>query len=57
MHKVLPIRIPASAVAGLDESWKRLGLKSRSEFFRRAVHAYLKGAGENDTAALFAPEV
>jgi hypothetical protein len=55
-HKVLPVRVPASAVAGLDESWKRLGLKNRTEFFRRAVHAYLEGAGENDTAALFAPE-
>ena len=53
-HKVLPIRVPASAVADLDESWKRLGLKSRTEFFIRAVHAYLEGAGETDTAALFA---
>ena len=53
-HKVLPIRVPAAAVADLDESWKRLGLKSRTEFFLRAVHAYLEGAGENDTAALFA---
>jgi hypothetical protein len=53
-HKVLPVRVPASAVADLNESWKRLGLKNRTEFFRRAVHAYLESAGENDTAALFA---
>ena len=44
-------------VAGLDESRKRIGIGSRSEFFRRAVHADLEGAGANDTAARFAPEV
>ncbi|MBD3163092.1 MAG: ribbon-helix-helix protein, CopG family [Candidatus Latescibacteria bacterium] len=53
-HKVLPVRVPAVAVADLDECWKRLGMKSRTEFFRRAVHAYLEVAGETDTAALFA---
>jgi hypothetical protein len=31
-------------------------LKNRTEFFRRAVHAYLESAGENETAAFFAPE-
>ena len=53
-HKVLPVRVPATAVADLDESWKRLGIKSRTEFFRRAVHAYLESEGEADSAALFA---
>ncbi len=53
-HKVLPVRVPAAAVTELDESWKRLGIKSRTEFFRRAVHAFLESEGETDTAALFA---
>ena len=32
----------------------RLGLKSRMELFREALHAYLDGVGETEVAALFA---
>jgi len=46
----------ANVVASLDEAWRRLGLKSRMELFRRALHAYLAKAGERDAAALLAPE-
>jgi hypothetical protein len=55
-HKVLPLRMEAELVAKLDEARERLGLKSRMDLFRRALHAYLAAAGEHDVAALFAPE-
>jgi hypothetical protein len=54
--KVLPLRMEANVVASLDEAWRRLGLKSRMELFRRSLHAYLDNAGERDAAALLAPE-
>ena len=54
--KVVPFRLPAAAVPSLDEAWRRLGIKSRTEFFRRAVHSFLDGAGERDVAALFAAD-
>jgi len=55
-HKVLPLRMEAELVAKLDEARERLGLKSRMDLFRRALHGYLAAAGEHDVAALFAPE-
>ena len=54
--KVVSFRLPAAAVPSLDEAWRRLGIKSRTVFFRVAVHAYLDGAGERDVAALFAAD-
>jgi len=54
--KVLPLRMEANVVASLDEAWRRLGLKSRMELFRRSLHAYLDNAGERDAAALLAPQ-
>lgn len=54
--KVLPLRMEAEQVERLDEARERLGLKSRMDLFRRALHAYLETAGETDVAALFAPE-
>jgi len=54
--KVLPLRMEAEQVERLDEARERLGLKSRMDLFRRALHAYLETAGEADVAALFAPE-
>lgn len=54
--KVLPLRMEAEQVERLDEARERLGLKSRMDLFRRALHVYLQSAGEADVAALFAPE-
>ena len=54
--KILPLRMEADLVTRLDEARERLGLKSRVELFRRALHGYLDGEGEADVAALFAPE-
>ncbi|RMG49144.1 MAG: ribbon-helix-helix protein, CopG family [Acidobacteria bacterium] len=56
VYKVLPIRLEADTVARLDEAWRRQGLKSRMELFRRALHDYLAAHGEDGVAALFAPE-
>ena len=56
VYKVLPIRFEADTVARLDEAWRRQGLKSRMELFRRALHDYLAAHGEDEVAALFAPE-
>lgn len=53
--KVLPLRLEVSLVGKLDEAWARLGLRSRTELIRRALHAYLAGAGEQEVAVLLAP--
>ena len=55
-HKVLPLRMDTELVAKLDEARERLGLKSRMDLFRRALHSYLAAAGETEVAALFAAE-
>jgi hypothetical protein len=55
-HKVLPLRMEVELVTKLDEARERLGLKSRMDPFRRALHSYLANAGEQDVAALFAPK-
>ncbi len=52
---MLPLRMEASVVSKLDEAWARLGLKSRTELIRRALQAYVAGAGEHEVAALFSP--
>jgi len=53
--KVLPLRMEVDLVTQLDEARERLGLKSRIELFRRALHAFLLEAGEVPVAQLFAP--
>lgn len=50
---VLPLRMRASVVARLDDARRRLGLPSRAELFRRALHRYFVESGERDVAALF----
>ena len=55
-HRVLPLRMAAEQVTKLDEARERLGLHTRMDLFRRALHAYLGEQGETDVAALFAPE-
>ena len=54
--KVLPLRMETELVTQLDNARKRLGLKSRMELFRSALHAYLDAQGEGKVAALFAPD-
>jgi hypothetical protein len=50
--KVLPLRLEAAVVDKLDESWKRQGLKSRTELFRKSLHLFLRTSGEDEVAAL-----
>ena len=40
--KVLPLRLEADFVAQIDEAWKRMGLRSRTELFRRAVGEFME---------------
>lgn len=50
--KVLPLRMEAELVAQLDEARVRLGLNSRTEFFRQAISTYLADKGETDLAEM-----
>jgi hypothetical protein len=54
--KVLPFRMETTVVARLDEARDRLGLGSRTELLRRALHDYLSGAGEREVAELLLPD-
>ena len=54
--RILPLRLEASAVEQMDAAWKEHGMKSRMEFFRRALGHYLEHIGAHDAAALFGPE-
>jgi len=38
----------------LDEAWKRQGLHSRMDLFRKSLQAFLASAGEADVAAMLA---
>ena len=49
---VLPLRMPASVVDQIDEARRRLGLVSRAELFRQALHRYFLGFEEREVAAL-----
>jgi len=53
---VLPVRLEADLVERLDSAWRRRGLRSRMDLFRRALRAYLLSVGERDVAALVAPK-
>ena len=35
--KILPLRLEARAVDAIDAAWKSRGVKTRTEFFRRAL--------------------
>jgi hypothetical protein len=50
--KILPLRMEAAVVDKLDQAWKRLGLHSRMDLFRKALQGYLAGVGETEVAAL-----
>ncbi len=49
---ILAARMRAGDDDKLDEAWKRQGLHSRMDLFRKSLHDYLAGAGENEVAAL-----
>ena len=49
---VLPVRMDAELVARLDEAWRRRGLRSRMDLFRRALRAFLLSIGEREVATL-----
>lgn len=49
---VLPLRMPAPIVEQIDEARRRLGLASRAELFRRALHGYFVESGEREVAEL-----
>ena len=53
-YKVLPIRMESDLVEKLDEAWKRQGLKSRMELFRKSLASYMASVGEDEVAKLFA---
>jgi hypothetical protein len=52
--KVLPLRMESDLVDKLDEAWKRQGLQSRMDLFRKSLQAFLANAGEADVAAMLA---
>ncbi|MEK7382139.1 MAG: hypothetical protein AAB262_02520 [Elusimicrobiota bacterium] len=52
--KVLPLRMESDLVDKLDEAWKRQGLHSRMDLFRKSLQAFLANAGEADVAAMLA---
>ncbi len=54
--RILPLRLDAAAVDQMDAAWKGQGMKSRMEFFRRALGHYLEHIGAHDAAAHFGPE-
>jgi hypothetical protein len=52
--KVLPLRMESELVDKLDEAWRRQGLHSRMDLFRKSLQAFLQNAGEADVAAMLA---
>jgi hypothetical protein len=52
--KVLPLRMESDLVDRLDEAWRRQGLHSRMDLFRKSLQAFLASAGEADVAAMLA---
>lgn len=51
--RILPLRLDAPSVAAIDATWRAQGLKSRMEFFRRALGHYLAHVGAHGAAAMF----
>jgi hypothetical protein len=51
--KILPLRLEADAVEQMDAAWRSRGLRSRMEFFRRALGHYLAHLGAAEAAAAF----
>jgi len=51
--RILPIRLEEQVVEKMDAAWRGQGMKTRMEFFRRAIGQYLEQMGESEAAALF----
>lgn len=51
--RIVPLRLDAPSVAAIDAAWRAQGLKSRMDFFRRALAHYLAHVGAHGAAALF----
>ena len=51
--RILPLRLDVPSVAAIDATWRAQGLKSRMEFFRRALGHYLAHLGAHGAAAMF----
>ena len=51
--RILPLRLDVGAVEKMDAAWKAKGMKSRMEFFRRALGHYLEHIGAQEAAACF----
>jgi len=49
-NRVLPLRMSSRVVEQMDEARRRLGLASRAELFRRALHRYFVESGEHEVA-------
>lgn len=49
---VMPLRMPVPIVERMDDARRRLGLASRAELFRRALHGYFVESGEREVAEL-----
>jgi len=54
--KVLPLRMESDLVDKLDEAWRRQGLHSRMDLFRKSLQAFLASAGEAAVAVMLAAE-
>ncbi len=52
-NRVLPLRMSSRVVEQMDAARRRLGLTSRAELFRCALHRYFVERGELDVAACF----
>jgi hypothetical protein len=52
-RRILPLRLDAPSVAAIDATWRAKGLKSRMDFFRRALGHYLTELGAHAAAAMF----
>lgn len=50
-YKVLPLRFTAVSVDQMDALWRALGMKSRTDFVRTAIDAYVKSLASRPAAA------
>jgi len=41
-YKVLPLRFTAASVDQMDAIWRALGMRSRTDFVRTAIDAYVR---------------
>jgi hypothetical protein len=54
--KVLPLSLETTTVEKMDAAWRAKGIKTRMEFLRKAIGAYLTHMGATEEAALVAAE-